>query len=105
MDDEEDNINWLDLTQPLESQITYFNCGCCDNCTCDDQISCSCNCSCQVDDKYNLNDFIIDVIELPNKERKVRMNLNINISDNKSITISLDIESSLYLQIAKDLFN
>jgi len=57
------------------------------------------------EDSYNIQDFTIDIIEMPNKERKVRMILNINISDNKNIKINLDINSSLYLKIAKDLFN
>ena len=60
MDDEEDNINWLDLTQPLESQITYFNCGCCKNCLCNDTSSCkNCGCACnciEIDDYYEIED-------------------------------------------------
>ena len=100
IDDENESVIWIE-----KNKTVIFNCGCCDNCECDDNEPCSCGCSCQIsEDLYNIDDFTIDIIEI-NKERKVRMILNVSISSMKNIKISLDIESSLYLQIAKDLFN
>ena len=39
-DDENDNVSWVDI--PINI-IDTFNCGCCDDCTCDDEIICT-NC-------------------------------------------------------------
>ncbi len=88
-------------------------------------ISCIyCKCSCQINDnkindtdensetdeindvvEYSINDFTIDIIEDKNKERKVRVNVNMDFGLHKNIIIKLDINKTLYLQIAEDLFN
>ena len=55
-DDENETVEWND------NLITkkYFNCGCCENCLCDNNISCkNCNCSCNceyIDDDYEIED-------------------------------------------------
>lgn len=117
-DDEIETVEWVNN----KSLIEIFDCGCCDDCLCDYKIECSnCNCSCCshiieedgndediVDNKqldYNIIDFTIDVIEDRNKERKVKINLNLTLENDRNITINLDIKSSLYLQIADELIN
>jgi hypothetical protein len=111
-DDENDDINWIEKQHKYN--ISIYNCGCCDNCECDDNVVCNnCCCGCKIEDsssedlnenKYVINDFTIDIIEDIYKERKVHISLNLNIN-NKNIVISLDINRTLYLQIADDLFN
>lgn len=123
-DDENEIVEWIN--KPLHVTFALFDCGCCDDCICDINISCAnCKCSCQVstdmddnsdsDEKkkiveYSINDFTIDIIEDKDKERKVRVNVNIDFGNDygnlhKNIIIKLDINKSLYLQIAEDLFN
>ena len=118
-EDEIDSVKWLE--SPKHS-IEIFNCGCCEECICDDQTICSnCLCSCLIENSddsndtndtndpsdvpisHTINDFTIDIIEDSNKERKVRINVSIELQNNKNITIKLDINRSLYLQIAEDL--
>lgn len=108
-DDENDNVSWVDI--PINI-IDTFNCGCCDDCTCDDEIICTnCYCGCKISQsedeeeiQYNINDFTIDIIEDKTKERKVCVNVNITLNG-KNISIKLDINRALYLQIAEELFD
>jgi hypothetical protein len=123
-DDENDIVEWI--TKPSQVTFAIFDCGCCDDCMCDVNISCiNCKCSCQINNEnksidtdensdtdelndiveYSINDFTIDIIEDKNKERKVRVNVNMDFGLHKNIIIKLDINKTLYLQIAEDLFN
>jgi hypothetical protein len=124
-DDENEIVEWIN--KPLQVTFALFDCGCCEDCICDVNISCvNCKCSCQVsynnksidtdsdsDEaknkdivEYSINDFTIDIIEDKDKERKVRVNVNIDFGNlHKNIIIKLDINKTLYLQIAEDLFN
>jgi hypothetical protein len=122
-DDENEIVEWV--TKPLQVTFAIFDCGCCVDCMCDVNISCIyCKCSCQINDnkindtdensetdeindvvEYSINDFTIDIIEDKNKERKVRVNVNMDFGLHKNIIIKLDINKTLYLQIAEDLFN
>lgn len=46
-DDETDFVNWTEDDAKKE----YFDCGCCDDCECDDNIKCAnCGCNCNGDD-------------------------------------------------------
>ena len=56
-DDESDTVIWLENKQKNK---TYFNCGCCKNCLCNDTSSCK-NCGCQcnctdIDDYYEIEE-------------------------------------------------
>ena len=124
-DDENETVEWKD-----ESQINkYFDCGCCDECLCDDNSSCKncgCNCNCEdydeefseeldedeesdndITEKNNLSNFDIIIIESKDNEKKVRITLELNINNNKKnevLSIDLDINSTTYLKIAEELF-
>jgi hypothetical protein len=123
-DDENETVEWKD-----ESLIKkYFDCGCCDECLCDDNILCkNCGCNCngedydeyyseeldeesenEVTEKSNLSNFNINIIESKDNEKKVRITIELNINiDNKKnevLSIDLDINSTTYLKIAEELF-
>ena len=132
--DENETVDWI---EPIETK-KYFDCGCCDECLCDDNKPCeNCGCNCNGDDlddelydadyenneesdyedytqsnksnnQGNLSNFNINIIENQDKEKKVRITLELNvILDNKKnevICIDLDINSSTYLKIAEELF-
>ena len=57
VDSDEDitDINWLDTKQ----KTTYFNCGCCKNCLCNDTSSCK-NCGCACNCIEIEDDFVIE---------------------------------------------
>lgn len=126
-DDENDIVNWFENDTCNIKE--YFNCGCCDMCSCDFNINCvncSCNCNCnryEVDDEVdeedddddkvdedisNLSSFNINIIKNETDKKIVRITLQFNIMiDNKKIkiiNIELDINSKIYLKIAEELF-
>jgi hypothetical protein len=99
-----------------------YNCGCCDNCLCDDNVDCKyCGCGCssfndnsddeEIKDENNttskLNNLDINVIKTFEKEKKVRISLEleieINSELNKIININLDINKETFYKILKDL--
>lgn len=103
----------------------YYNCGCCDDCSCDDNISCkSCNCGCnresfdddcdyddEEDDNvndidYNDIDFNDDNTNIEIIENKVRISFNFNIKLNENtekIKLNIDISNSTWLKIAEEI--
>ena len=121
-DDENETVDWNDESQTKK----YFDCGCCDECLCDDSKSCkNCGCNCNGEDyeeeysddineesedtvteNNNLTNFDINIIESTDNEKKVRitLELNLNTKKNEVINIDLDINSSTYLKIAEELF-
>ena len=122
-DDENEVVNWLEDNDNCDNK-DYFDCGCCDECLCDDNIECSnCGCNCngdefdddeeddednESDDISNLSNFNINIIKNETDEKLVRITLELNVMlDNKKkeiINIDLDINSKTYLKIAKELF-
>ena len=128
-DDESESVCWVECDN---NKKKYYNCGCCDECLCDDNIqcyNCGCNCSCDdIDDDYDIDEtdeeseddtqlnkklpsiynFDINIVESKEKEKKVRitLELNVSLSDNKKeiINIDLDINKTTYLKIAEELF-
>jgi hypothetical protein len=52
------DITWIPTTKSPKK--TYFNCGCCKNCLCNDTTSCQncgCGCNCiEIDDYYEIDD-------------------------------------------------
>ncbi len=121
-DDENETVEWNDDNQTKK----YFDCGCCDECLCDDNTpckNCECNCNCEdfntdyseefdeetensTNENNNLTNFDINIIESNNNEKKVRITLELNLNSNKNeiISIDLDINSTTYLKIAEELF-
>jgi hypothetical protein len=129
-DDENEVVNWIDNNNIKQ----YFDCGCCEDCLCDDNIKCTnCGCNCNGDDdsdgsdgsddsdgSANTNDksdckdiseqsnFNINIIKNETDEKLVRITLQLNVMlDNKKteiINIDLDINSKTYLKIAEELF-
>ena len=114
-DDESECVNWI-YQQEISNE---YNCGCCNECLCDDNVKCS-NCGCFCNDNseeensetenngiVNLNNFDIKIIKT-NKEKKVRITLQLNIllsnKKTKIININLDINSKTYLKFAKKLY-
>ena len=124
-DDENEIIDWNSNTTPKEIK-KYFNCGCCDNCECDDNKACTnCNCNCNCDEiedecdyesddnltihptktdtkntSLNINDFSISVVN--KKEKKVRISLELMFKQ-ELISINFDINKLTYLKIADEL--
>ena len=124
-DDETDVVSWIEKSD-------FYNCGCCDNCLCYDNITCSnCGCNCnnyeiEDDEEYeteennedsnldnkpnkinNISSFNINIINNKNKGKKVRLTLQLNIDLNNKkelITIEVDINKSTYLKIEQELF-
>jgi hypothetical protein len=119
-DDENETVDWNDEIQTKK----YFDCGCCDECLCDDNTACkNCGCNCNGEDydeedydeeeseetvteNNNLTNFDINIIESTDNEKKVRITLELNLDSKKNevISIDLDINSSTYLKIAEELF-
>ena len=81
-DKSDNNVKWL-KNKKKNNDIIYHNCGCCNECTCDDVTMCkNCDCECLIqnnfDDIVNVNNnFDINIIE--EKKKKVRISLEINI--------------------------
>jgi hypothetical protein len=101
-DDENASVIWLDN-----------NCTCCNDCDCSNNIICkNCGCECcikfdeeTINDK-NVSNINIDIIEDTNKEKKVRITLEINVKINDTIElmcIDVDINKITYLNIANKL--
>ncbi len=128
-DDENEVVDWLE--DNICNNKEYFDCGCCDECLCDDNIECTnCGCNCNgddIDDEYdydsdndsyddsyddydnsNLSNFNINIIKNEVNEKLVRITLQLNVMlDNKKkeiINIDLDINTNTYLKIAEELF-
>jgi hypothetical protein len=127
-DDENETVDWNDEIQIKK----YFDCGCCDECLCDDSMSCkNCGCNCNGEDyddyneesddedesdeydsentnhdENNLQNFDINIIKSNDNEKKVRITIELNLDSKKNeiISIDLDINSSTYLKIAEELF-
>ncbi len=109
-DDENTTVNWLDEI------VSTNNCSCCKECNCIDKFACThCGCECYCDfsddetvetlDK-ELTNFNINIIEDNNKEKKIRITLEFNVILNeksKVISIDVDINKNIYLEIANDL--
>jgi hypothetical protein len=131
-DDEDEIVEWSD--DNINETKEYFDCGCCDDCLCDDNIECAnCGCNCNGDDfdedcedcedcdfdddiedsesefaDGNLSNFNINIVKDETNEKLVRITLQLNVMlDNKKteiINIDLDINSKTYLKIAEELF-
>lgn len=128
-DDESESVCWVECDNKKE----YYNCGCCDDCLCDDNVQCNncgCNCNCdEIEDDYDIDEsdeeseddipltnkppssvsnFDINIVENKENEKKVRitLELNVSLSDSKKeiINIDLDINKTTYLKIAEELF-
>lgn len=114
-DDEDEFVQWIEVEDK-----EYFNCGCCDDCVCDDNVECSnCGCGCNGDefeDEYEYEEdeeddttdnFSVKIIKSETNEKLVRITLQLNVmlDDKKSerINIDLDINSKTYLKIAEEL--
>jgi len=116
-DDENETVNWRDEILIKK----YFDCGCCEECLCDDNYACkNCGCNCngedyddedydedsdedsnedsneenedQVIEKNKLTNFDINIIESKNNEKKVRITLELNLSSKKNEVISIDLD-------------
>lgn len=93
-DDETESVNWTDCE---DQKTKFYNCGCCDECLCDDNIACdncgcNCNCNCDdIDDDYDIEDDETDISEsseepetLPTtKSQSSISNFDIHIIENK----------------------
>ena len=117
-DDECETVQWI---EPNLLDDNTYDCDCCSECMCDDDIECE-NCGCECcksydDDEFDiteiknnskLSNFNINIYKDTNNEKKVRLTLEVNLNYNKkneTININLDINSTLYLKIAEELFN
>ena len=110
-DEEIDNIEWNDENSDDDNtNIMSFNCGCCDDCSCDENIACEeCGCECcldfdEEDNNVTPNNFNINIIEDNMKEKKVRITLEIKLDNKENIYIDVDINKATYLKIADELF-
>lgn len=102
-DDENASVVWLDNN----------NCTCCNDCDCSNNIICkNCGCECcikfeeEIINDKNVSNINIDIIEDTNKEKKVRITLEINVKINDTIElmcIDVDINKITYLNIANKL--
>lgn len=109
--DEEDITYELSEEDSDETISEVFDCGCCDDCSCDDNMECeNCNCECcceinSIDEvSSDTNNFNINIIEDNMKEKKVRITLEINVKLNEKVCIDVDINRTTYLKIAEELF-
>lgn len=120
-DDEHETVNWND---DCDNIIETFNCGCCNNCTCDDSNDCeNCGCGCCNIDDNDINDgdneeeivdndkisnLNINILEDNLNGKKVRITLELNVilsnKENEIVCIDLDINKNTYLKIAEELF-
>ena len=118
-DDEDETVKWID--------DEYYNCGCCDDCYCDDNVACSnCNCNCNIfeqnseeneeiinnteekdTNKYNykfINNYTINIIK-ENDILFIRINFEYkNDNTDENFYIDLDISRDTFLKIADELF-
>jgi len=109
--DEEDIVYELSEEDSDDNISDVFDCGCCDDCSCDDNMECeNCNCECccemnSIDEvSSDTNNFNINIIEDNMKEKKVRITLEINVKLNEKVCIDVDINRTTYLKIAEELF-
>lgn len=118
--EEDETINWIEENDTKN----YYNCGCCSDCLCDDNIECkNCKCNCNLDsieDEFDIiesdedigtqdiNNFDIGIIQDKHNEKKVRITLKFNVilsnKKNEIICIDVDINRNTYLKIAEELF-
>jgi len=108
--DEEDELYPVSEEEVDDTISEVFDCGCCEDCSCDDNIHCdNCNCECCCESDYSdnesdINNFNINIIEDNMKEKKVRITLEINVKLNEKVCIDVDINRTTYLKIAEELF-
>lgn len=123
-DDDEDIIenviDWMQNNICNENFTKYFNCGCCDDCLCDDNIEClNCGCNCngdEFDDDFdyidededeNIKNFNINIIKKFENENTVRITFECNVILNykkiESFNIEIDINNYTYLKIMNEL--
>ena len=95
-DDENETVEW---SQTPKETKKYFNCGCCDNCECDDNkacVNCSCNCNCdEIEDDYDYeSDDNLNILNTPHIDKCTENSkLNLVLSDdNDSKNASLNIK-------------
>ena len=113
--DETDSIHWVKDKVEVDHK-PYYNCGCCDNCSCEENKPCSgCECNCNrddfdddydyIDDDEYPNDDNIQVVMLEDKEKKVKIQLKITLDtqQNEVISFDLDINKHTYLKITNEL--
>jgi hypothetical protein len=108
-DDENETVDWIET---IEKE--YFDCGCCENCLCDDNIKCAnCGCDCNGDELdeddycYEDDNFSVNIIKSETNEKLVRITLQLNVmlnDKNEKINIDVDINSKTYLKIAEELY-
>jgi len=108
-DDENEQVCWDDNEKKKE----YYNCGCCDECLCDDNVecvNCGCNCNCdEIDEDYEIDDEDEQDEDLEscddehcenNKHASSISNFDINIVESKEkekkvrITLELNVNLS-----------
>jgi hypothetical protein len=109
--DEEDITYELSEEDSDDNISDVFDCGCCEDCSCDDNMeceNCNCECCCEMNSidmvSSDTNNFNINIIEDNMKEKKVRITLEINVKLNEKVCIDVDINRSTYLKIAEELF-
>lgn len=111
--DEDENTNyWSDSEDKINDNTIYFDCGCCDECMCDEDIPCmNCDCECCVvsdigsessDMEHNTESFTMNIIQDTNKQKKVRITIEV-MQNNKLMCIDVDISKDTYLQVAEEL--
>ncbi len=106
-DDETETVEWIEETENKK----YFDCGCCEECLCDDNMPCeNCGCNCngdEIDEEYSEgsdeSDEEIDIDDDDNDydhkitEQGNLSNFNINIIESKDnekkvrITLELNV--------------
>ena len=128
-DDENEVVNWINDFEDEYNIKKFFNCGCCDNCLCDDNIKCrNCGCNCNGDDMCddfsyddnsiassddnndinNINNIDINIIKDIDNKKIIRITLQLDMlpddKKNKIINIDLDINNNTYLELFEELF-
>jgi hypothetical protein len=103
--DENVRVNWVD-DDDIISEKEYYNCGCCDYCSCDEApcANCSCECNSSTISSDPISAFDINIID-DNMEKKVRITFSFKLNNimDETICIDLDINRSTYLKIADEL--
>lgn len=124
VDDENEYVDW-ESDEEYTNKKKYFDCGCCDECLCDDNIKCkNCGCNCNGDEfcddfsydeeddidniDNNSNDIDINIIKDINNKKKLRITLQLDMlpddKKNKIINIDLDINNNTYMELFEELF-
>jgi len=106
IDDNNDENIIVDWYDDIINDKEYYNCGCCDNCSCDEGLcdNCSCECNCSTTNTDPISAFDINIIE-DNMEKKVRITFSFKLNNimDETICIDLDINRTTYLKIADEL--